>query len=72
MGDRSIMLPCREVGEALGVQPMTISRYRKWAKEDGFLQEVKEAKFAGKRGAGEVTEFRFDVSRCPCLENRAQ
>jgi hypothetical protein len=72
MGDRPIMLPCREVGDLLSVQPMTISRYRKWAKEDGFLREVKGAKFGGRHGEGEATEFRFDTSRFPCLDNRAQ
>jgi hypothetical protein len=72
MGDWPIMLPYREVDELLDVQPMTVSRYRKWAKEVGFLTEVKAAKFTGKRGEGEATEFRFDTSRWECLRERAE
>jgi hypothetical protein len=72
MGNQPIKLPCREVADLLHVQPMTVSRYRKWALEDEFLEEVKAARFAGKRGAGEATSFRFDVSLFPILEEAAQ
>src|SRR5262249_2713011 len=42
MGNRNILLPVAELGEILGVQKMTVSRYRKWAIADGFLKEVAE------------------------------
>jgi hypothetical protein len=71
-GDRPIMLPVEDVGALLGVTPMTVSRYRRWAKETGILVEVREARFGGKKGAGEATEFRFRVELWPCLRERAR
>jgi hypothetical protein len=58
MGDRNIFLPCEKVAAAMGVDPMTISRYRRWAIKDRLLIVQREHKFRGK-GAGEATEFRF-------------
>jgi hypothetical protein len=72
MGDRDIMLPVHELAPLLDVDPMTISRYRKWAKEDGFLREVAPHEFKGKGKKGKATTFRFDVSRVPVLMERAQ
>jgi hypothetical protein len=70
MPDRPIMLPCREVAAILGVSPITVSRYRKWAVEDGFLQEVRESEFRGKGKSGIATEFRFAVGCWPYLRER--
>jgi hypothetical protein len=70
-GDRPILLPAREVGALLGVQHTTVLRYRNLAKKDGYLTEVKEAKYGGRAGAGEATEFRFDVGRFACLKEAA-
>jgi hypothetical protein len=71
MGDRNIMLPCEKLGEYLKCTPMTISRYRQWAVEDGLLTITKAHRFkAG--GSGEATEFRFDTSRYDCLAKTAE
>jgi hypothetical protein len=51
---------------------MTVSRYRKWALEDGFIKQVKAHQFFGKGKGGKATEFLFDVSRCEMLRERAQ
>jgi hypothetical protein len=72
VGDQPIKLPVREVGELLRVLPMTVSRLRKFAVKDGFLKEIKPHRYAGRRGAGEATSFRFDVSRVPLLREKAQ
>ncbi len=71
-GDRNILLPFEDLGDMLGVEPMTISRYRRWAKEDGFLKEVKPYEFHGKGGGGKAAEFRFDVPRFPVLRDTAR
>jgi hypothetical protein len=72
MGDRDILLPVEEVAELLHVQPVTVSRYRRWAVLDGYLKEVKPYEFRGKGRGGKATECRFDVSLFPCLRERAQ
>jgi hypothetical protein len=72
MGDRNIALPCREIGDLLDVDKMTVSRYRKWAVQDGYLKEMNPARFAGKRGQGKATEFRFNVAKFSILEEQAQ
>jgi hypothetical protein len=57
-GDRSIMLPCREIAELMGTDKRQVSIWRGLAVEDGYLREVKPHKFIpGKKG--EATEFRF-------------
>jgi hypothetical protein len=73
MGARPIMLPVREMADWLGVQPMTISRYRWWAVEDGFLEQVRPHEFHGEgQRANKATEFVFDVFLFPALRQRAQ
>jgi hypothetical protein len=72
VGDRPVLLPLEEVGELLNVLPSTVSRYRRWAVEDGYLKEVKPYEFRGKGKWGKATEFRFDVSRFKSLQERAQ
>ncbi|MDY7107510.1 MAG: hypothetical protein SYC29_02635, partial [Planctomycetota bacterium] len=67
-GNRNILLPCEKLSEPLRVKPGTISRYRKFAMDDGFLRLMKRHSFKDR----EATEFRFDVSRVPMLEERAQ
>lgn len=71
MGNKNILLPVHDLAARMGVEPMTITRYRKWAKEDGFLFEKKAHKFRSKGEGGRATEFRFDVSRWPILKSRA-
>jgi hypothetical protein len=71
MGNRNILLPVAEVAGLLEVEPMTVSRYRKWAIEHGYLKEVLPYKKpAGKQG--KATEFRFDVSLFQVLREAAQ
>ena len=67
MGDRAILLPCHKLAEVLGVQPMTISRYRRAAIAQGFLRQVKPHKVRAR-----ATEFRFDVSQFECLTDAAK
>jgi hypothetical protein len=71
MGDRNIMLPCEKLAELLNCKPMTISRYRRWAVEDGLMRQVKEHRFKP-GGGGDATEFRFDTSQYKCLDQTAQ
>jgi hypothetical protein len=71
MGNRNIMLPCEKMSEHLNCTPMTISRYRRWAVEDGLVQMVKEHRFKS-AGGGEATEFRFDTSQYKCLAQTAE
>jgi len=68
MGNSSILLPCQKVGDALAVSAMSVSRYRQIAAADGYLAMVRQHSLAGHR----ATEFRFDVSRFPCLRDMAQ
>ena len=70
-GDTEIMLPCRDVAEVMGVTPMTVSRYRNWAIEDGYLVKVKDHTFRGKGASNEATEFRFPVQLWECLKMAA-
>jgi hypothetical protein len=72
MGDSNILLPVKELAPFLGVQPITISRYRKWAVEDGYLREVRPYRFAGTGKRGQATEFRFDVGRFQVLQDTAK
>jgi hypothetical protein len=71
MGDRNIMLPCDKLSGYLKCKPMTISRYRTWAVEEGLLRIVKEHRFRS-GGGGEATEFRFETSRYDCLARCAE
>lgn len=63
--------PCENVGAIMGVSKMTVSRYRRWAAEDGLLTLTRQHKFRS-GGGGDATEFTFDVSRFPCLREKAQ
>jgi len=67
MGDRPIGLPCDAIGKLLAVTGTSVSRYRKWATESGFIRKVKDHAFGGKPGSGKATMFRFDVTRFPAL-----
>lgn len=71
MGNRPILLPCHKLAPMFSVDPKTISRWRKFALEDGYLKIVKEARFSSK-GGSEATAFRFDVSRWKCLSKAAE
>jgi hypothetical protein len=71
MGDKPILLPCREVAEILRVSPITISRYRNWAQADGFLKLTKIHSFRSK-GRGEASEFLFNTAMYRILSSRAQ
>ena len=42
MGNRPILLPVEKLGGLLGVRPMTITRYRQTALQDGYLKVVSE------------------------------
>jgi hypothetical protein len=72
VGDQPILLPVEDVGELLGITSMTVSRYRRMAVEDGLLKEIRPYEFCGKKKGGRATEFRFDVSLVPILEERAK
>src|SRR5262249_13308439 len=72
MGDLPIQLPVQDLAEILGVQKMTVSRYRKWAVADGFLVEVKAHSFHPDAKRNRATDFRFNVERFPILAERAQ
>jgi hypothetical protein len=65
MGDRVIYLPQEPLAKALRVQGRTISRWRQWVVEDGYLRQTAPA---GRRCAA---EYRFDISRWKCLEVKA-
>jgi hypothetical protein len=66
-GDRPIMVPVEDTAEILEVDPSCISRYRRWAVEDGFLKEVGAYERPQGRRKGKATEFRFAVSLFPAL-----
>jgi hypothetical protein len=55
MGDRAIMLPVIDVAKILGVQPRTVSTYRKWAIEDGFLCMMKRTSQRTRRRSSALT-----------------
>lgn len=59
-----IFLPIVRIGLLLGVEPMTISRYRKWADQDGYLRKVKPAAYRPK-GGGEAATYLFDLTMFP-------
>jgi hypothetical protein len=61
----AIFLSCRRIGELLGCSGMTISKYRKWAVDDGFLEEVKKHE-----NRVSATEFRFVLKRFAAFKER--
>jgi hypothetical protein len=67
-----IAVPCREVADLIGVEPMTVSRFRKWALEDGFLQEYRKHQFHGPAAANKATEFFFAWNWWPILKQYAE
>lgn len=70
-GEPLVTLPCREIAERMGVQAMTVSRYRKFAAHDGYLvQTAKHVRPGEGRGPGRATEFRFAYDRFPVLRER--
>lgn len=71
VGLDNIKLPCEAVSELLGISKDTVSRYRRWGMEDGYLELVKEHKFRGAKANNIATEFRFDVSNFKLLRELA-
>lgn len=67
-GPAPIWLPVRRVGGLLGVQGMTVSRYRSAGIRDGFLREVERASFPSLR----ATRLVFSVDRVPVLKQAAR
>lgn len=65
LGDRPIYLPQDLLAAKLRVAGRTISRWRQWAVEDGYLRQVSAP---GRRRAA---EYRFDVSRWKVLEKKS-
>jgi len=53
----SILLPCRKIAAVLNCEPMTVSRYRRLATQDGLLQLVAR----GIRSQRKADEFRLAV-----------
>jgi hypothetical protein len=53
----SILLPCRKIAAILGCEPITVSRYRRLATQDGLLQRTTR----GIRVQRKADEFRFAV-----------
>ena len=58
LGTDLIKLPCREVGEALGVRKDTVSSYRQQAQRHGYLVLVRPHAYRP-NGKGDATLFRF-------------
>jgi hypothetical protein len=54
-GGGNIALPVARLAEILGVSPMHVSRFREYAKDDGFLREVKRAHHLSRQ----ATIFKF-------------
>lgn len=71
MGAANITLPCGKLGAVMGVSKMTISRYRRWAIDDGYIVVMRDHKFRS-NGKGDATEFRFNVDRFSVLSNKSQ
>lgn len=57
VGNACIFVPTAKFCELLGVSKMTVSRYRDWAVEDGFLKEVAPAVHR-RAGKGLATSYR--------------
>ena len=58
-----IVLPCNKLDKVMGVSHQTISSYRKFAVDHGFLVREKQHTFSRQRGKSEATEFRFVLER---------
>jgi hypothetical protein len=70
MGLRNILLPLKSVAGLMGVSIDTVSRYRKWAQEDGYLLEVRPHRFKPGGTRNRATEFRANPFACPGLWDR--
>lgn len=68
LGDKPILLPCREVGKTLGVDKGTVVAYRKLAVKHGFLHQLKRHRYDD-GGHNEATEFKFDPPRLDAGRN---
>lgn len=62
---RPIALPVERIGVALGVQPMSVSRYREWGLEDGYLRFHAKGYRAVGNTPGRADEFIFDLKLFP-------
>lgn len=62
---RPILLPVERVAKLLDVQPMTVSRYRQWAIQDGWLRIVHSHDTRGL-----ATEFVFHLARIRGMKDR--
>lgn len=71
VGNKPICLPCKKIAELLGVAPITISTWRRWAVLDNYLVQVREHAFRKAGTLTRATEFRFDVSRWDLLSQKA-
>ena len=58
-----IVLPCYKLGFVMGLSHATMSSYRKFAVDHGFLVQEKRHTFSRQRGKIEATEFRFVLER---------
>lgn len=68
LGKTDVALPCKEIGETMGgLTKMTISTYRGFGLEDGFLTAVAEHRLPGKGKKGAATVFRFAVDLFPSI-----
>lgn len=64
IGEKPIILPCHALAALFGVRARTISRYRQWAIEDGYLTMTKAHKLVHPHSKqNSASEFRFDLSR---------
>lgn len=68
VGARPMWLAEKNLAELMSVTTTTISRYRRWASEDGFVRYHK--RYGGKRGWAD--EFYFNIGLFPELEERAE
>ena len=66
-----IAIPCREFAAALGIDAMTISRFRKWALQDGLMIPFEKHEFHGVGSkSNKASTFRFRADLWPCLQER--
>ena len=69
MGHQPIKLPCHKLAGIMNVSAMTVSRYRRWAQEDGYLRLLKAHKYRSK-GRSDATEFEFATERWNVLDKK--
>ncbi len=71
LGDKDMGMSCRAVGLVMGVSPMTISRFTRWAIEDGYVRHVRQHAFRSS-GRSLAAEYRFNTGMWPALGDKAQ